>query len=445
MRKVETRKSIVYQHQEYASSTKYHQDRCLTMKVNVCGITVFFFFKVRHELARKFRRRGLIDSLRVHVTGGPGGSGLPRYGGIGGAGGNVFIVSKEDLTLEKVKSKLKSFKLKAGPGGESTSRGIIGTPGTDLSISVPVGITVYDGNNVKLGEVNSEGANVLVAKGGLGGCESTGYCGLKGESRTIILDLRLIADVGLVGFPNAGKSTFLNTVSKAKPKIASYPFTTIRPQIGIVNYTDHRQISIADLPGLIEGAHINKGMGHKFLKHVERTKLLLFIVDIQGFQLSHKYKHRSCLETILSLNREIELYKPDLLKKPAMLLINKMDTKDSNKTFNEIKSKLNNLSQIASEFDESIESENFLQFDEILATSLISKDKNEIELIKEKLRDIIDKYEEEKRGSENSVEDSVEETLLTKLKRGTQRHAPTQRPISINQVLSRFVLSSPFF
>nr|XP_033338782.1 GTP-binding protein 10 homolog isoform X2 [Megalopta genalis] len=416
MRKVETRKSIVYQHQE-----------------------------VRHELARKFRRRGLIDSLRVHVTGGPGGSGLPRYGGIGGAGGNVFIVSKEDLTLEKVKSKLKSFKLKAGPGGESTSRGIIGTPGTDLSISVPVGITVYDGNNVKLGEVNSEGANVLVAKGGLGGCESTGYCGLKGESRTIILDLRLIADVGLVGFPNAGKSTFLNTVSKAKPKIASYPFTTIRPQIGIVNYTDHRQISIADLPGLIEGAHINKGMGHKFLKHVERTKLLLFIVDIQGFQLSHKYKHRSCLETILSLNREIELYKPDLLKKPAMLLINKMDTKDSNKTFNEIKSKLNNLSQIASEFDESIESENFLQFDEILATSLISKDKNEIELIKEKLRDIIDKYEEEKRGSENSVEDSVEETLLTKLKRGTQRHAPTQRPISINQVLSRFVLSSPFF
>ncbi|XP_078051137.1 GTP-binding protein 10 homolog [Augochlora pura] len=374
------------------------------------------------KLPRNFRRRGIIDSLRVHVTGGPGGSGLPHYGGKGGAGGNVFVISEEGLTLEKVRSKLKKCKLKAGPGGESTSRGIIGTPGTDLSISVPVGITVYDDNKVKLGEINSEGEHLLVAKGGLGGCETTGYCGLKGQSRTIILDLRLIADVGLVGFPNAGKSTFLKAVSKANAKIASYPFTTIKPQIGIANYTDRRQISIADLPGLIEGAHINKGMGHSFLKHLERTKLLLFIVDIQGFQLSHTYKHRSCLETILLLNREIALYKPDLLQKPAMLLINKMDTKGSNETFNEIKPKLNNLSHYASEFYESMGPENFCQFDEILATSLISKDKSDIELIKERLRNIIDKYEEEKYDSDST--DSVEDSLLTKLKRGTQRQAP---------------------
>ncbi|XP_076642356.1 GTP-binding protein 10 homolog [Halictus rubicundus] len=375
-----------------------------------------------NKLARKFRRRGLIDSLRVHVKGGVGGSGLPRYGGVGGAGGNVFVVSEDGLTLEMVKSKIKNFKLTAGPGGESTSRGIIGTPGTDLNIHVPVGITVYDDNNVKLGEVNSKDAKLLIAKGGLGGCENTGYCGLKGENRTIILDLKLIADVGLIGFPNAGKSTFLNAVSKAKPKIASYPFTTIRPQIGTVNYKDDRQITIADLPGLIEGAHIDKGMGHKFLKHVERTKLLLFVVDVQGFQLSHKYKYRNCLETILLLNKEIELYKPDLLKRPAMLLINKMDTKDANKMFDEIKSKLNDLSQIASEFDESIRSDNFLQFDDILPTSLISKNQNEIERIKEKLRDIIDKYEEAQYDVENT--DSMEHLLLAKLKRETQRYVP---------------------
>ncbi|XP_076277571.1 GTP-binding protein 10 homolog [Lasioglossum baleicum] len=374
-----------------------------------------------NKLARKFRQRGLIDSLRIHVKGGIGGSGLPRYGGVGGAGGNVFLVSEEGLTLEMVKSKIKNLKLKAGPGGESTSRGIIGTPGTDLNIHVPVGITVYDDNNVQLGEVNLNDTKLLIAKGGLGGCENTGYCGVKGENRTIILDLRLIADVGLVGFPNAGKSTFLNAVSKAKPKIASYPFTTIRPQIGIVNYKDDRRISIADLPGLIEGAHINKGMGHQFLKHVERTKLLLFIVDIKGFQLSHKYKYRSCLETILLLNKEIELYKPDLLKRPAMLLINKMDTKDANKIFDEIKSKLNNLSEIASEFDESIRSENFLQFDDILPTSLISKNKNETQEIKEKLRNIIDKYEEAKYDEGNT--DSMEHLLQAKLRREMQRYA----------------------
>ncbi|XP_076223932.1 GTP-binding protein 10 homolog isoform X1 [Nomia melanderi] len=376
-----------------------------------------------HKLPRKFKRRGLLDSLRIHVKGGSGGSGLPRYGGIGGAGGNVFVVSEEGLTLQKVKSKMKKEVLKAAPGNPSTWRGIIGQPGMDLNISVPVGITVYNENNVKLGEVNSDGAKLLVAKGGTGGCESTGYCGLKGENRSIILDLKLIADVGLVGFPNAGKSTFLNVVSKAKPKIASYPFTTIKPQIGTISYKDYRQISIADLPGLIEGAHINKGMGHRFLKHVERTKLLLFIVDIQGFQLSYKHTHRTCLETVLLLNKEIELYKPDLLERPSMLLVNKMDTKDSNKMFDEIKSKLKNLSEIVSEFDESMQPEKVLQFDDILPTSLISMNANEINEIKDNIRGIIDKYEEEKCNADSGR--SNEDDLLIKLERKIQRYTPT--------------------
>ncbi|KZC08710.1 Actin, muscle [Dufourea novaeangliae] len=374
-------------------------------------------------LPRKFRRRGLIDSLRIHVKGGPGGSGLCRYGGRGGTGGSVYVVSEEGFTLEKVKSTIKNVKLKAGPGGESTSRGIIGIPGTDLNINVPVGITVYDENHIKLGELNSKGEKVMVAKGGIGGCQNTGFCGLRGEDRAIILDLKLIADVGLVGFPNAGKSTFLNAVSKAKPKIASYPFTTMRPQIGSVNYKDHRQISIADLPGLIEGAHANMGLGHRFLKHIERTKLLLFIVDIEGFQLSPKYVHRTCLETVLLLNKEIELYKPDLLERPSMLIVNKMDTKCANKIYDEIKPKLSNLSEAVSEFDESMQPENLLQFDDIVPTSLISKHTNEIQDIKEKIRDIIDKYEDEKLHLKDT--DSTEDFLLTKLKKSTQRYAPT--------------------
>jgi Obg family GTPase CgtA len=155
-------------------------------------------------------------------------------------------------------------------------------------------------------------------------------------------------DIGLVGFPNAGKSTLLKAVSHAKPKIASYPFTTVRPNVGIINYKDLREISMADLPGLIEGAYANKGMGHRFLKHVERTKLLLLIVDINGFQLSPQYPHRSCLETILLLNKELELYNKDLLEKPSMLLINKMDTENAQQKYVEIKDSLQNISGIKS-------------------------------------------------------------------------------------------------
>ncbi|CAK9815226.1 GTP-binding protein 10 homolog [Anthophora quadrimaculata] len=374
------------------------------------------------KLPRNFRR-GFIDTLRIHVTGGAGGSGLPSYGGIGGAGGNVYLISKNRLTLEHVKCTLQDSKLKAGAGGQSTKRGLIGTPGTDLNIDVPNGITVYNENNIKLGEINSENPKLLVAKGGIGGCSNTGYCGLKGESRIIKLDLQLLADVGLIGFPNAGKSTFLKAVSKAKPKIANYPFTTIKPQIGIIHYKDYRQISVADLPGLIEGAHANKGMGHKFLKHIERTKLLLFIVDIHGCQLSLKHDHRSCLETVLLLNKEIELYKPDLLEMPAMIIINKMDTKGATEIYDEIKPKLNNMSEFLSEFDEAIQPKRVLRFDEIFTASLISKNGNEIQAIKEKIRYIIDKYEEEKAFAQNV--NSYEDDLLAKLKQQAQQFAPT--------------------
>jgi len=198
-----------------------------------------------------------------------------------------------------------------------------------VHIQVPLGITVLSEAGQVLGEVNRKGEKVLAAKGGVGGCPVNSFAATKGQRHTVTLDLKLIADVGFLGFPNAGKSTLLKALSRATPKIASYPFTTISPNIGIMEFKDFRRISLADLPGLIEGAHANQGMGHKFLKHVERTKLLLFIVDLHGFQLSPFHPARSALETIMLLNRELELYQADLTDKPAILVLNKMDLPNS--------------------------------------------------------------------------------------------------------------------
>jgi len=371
---------------------------------------------------RKYLRSRFMDTLHLHIRGGTGGAGLSRYGGLGGSGGSIYLVAKEGKTLENVLKTLKAKRIKADSGNDSSARGIIGAPGEDKIIAVPRGITVYNQNGVLLGELNKEDSKLLVARGGAGGSEDTGYCGLKGESQTIKLDLKLIADVGLVGFPNAGKSTFLSVVSNAKPKIAAYPFTTIRPRLGIMKYDDLRQISVADLPGLIEGAHMNIGMGHNFLKHIERTKLLMFIVDIQGFQLSPKHGYRSCLETVLLLNKEIELYKPDLLKMPAMIIVNKMDTDNANNILEEIKPALHNLSSYVSTCPEEIRPEKVIHFDYVFPTSLIAKDKEAVAKLKNKIRSILDKYEENTRALEHGNLDS---RLMERLRWQFKEHAPT--------------------
>lgn len=268
--------------------------------------------------------------------------GLPRLGGQGGNGGDVWVMAKKGVSLKQIKDKHPNKRFTAGVGSNSSIHALRGAKGEDAQIFAPTGICVTTDNGRILGELNDEGDRLLVARGGQGGSLHSGFLPSKGQTRQIRLDLKLIADVGLVGFPNAGKSSLLTALSHAKPKIASYPFTTLRPEIGKIMYEDHRQVSVADLPGLIEGAHVNKGMGHKFLKHVERTKQILFVVDICGFQLASNTPVRSAFETVLLLTKELELYKEELLTKPAILVINKMDLPEAQDKLRELEEQLQN-------------------------------------------------------------------------------------------------------
>jgi serine/threonine-protein kinase OSR1/STK39 len=240
----------------------------------------------------------------------------------------------------------------------------------------------------------------------MGGCEATNFLGLPGQRRSVRLDLKLIADVGFVGFPNAGKSTLLKALSRARPKIASYPFTTLRPNLGVAEFDDFRRISFADLPGLIEGAHLNEGMGHRFLKHVERTQVLLFVIDINGFQFKPEHPYRSAFETVLLLNRELELYKEDMLDKPALCVVTKMDSAGSDElyeTFLEQMERLREGKDIAKfslplaednnteEEDGFISVEKCVRFDEIIPVSAKFSPKT-VEVLKFKVRDWMDTY-----------------------------------------------------
>ena len=213
----------------------------------------------------------------------------------------------------------------------------MGGAGSDTVVRTPVGVSVVTDHGEVIGDLETDKDILVVARGGPGGDKSNDYMGLRGQARSIKLDLKLIGDVGFVGFPNAGKSTLLKAISRARPKIASYPFTTIKPNLGICEFPDLRTMSLADLPGLIEGASYNVGMGHKFLKHVERTRLLLFVVDVNGFQFKVDSPHRSALDTVLLLNKELELYKEELVTKPAILVVTKMDCKGSDKQFETFK------------------------------------------------------------------------------------------------------------
>ncbi|CAG0882979.1 unnamed protein product [Darwinula stevensoni] len=342
---------------------------------------------------RKAFRRHFIDVLRLYVMGGTGGNGLPRYGGIGGPGGNVYVVAKEDTTLKVLVKKHPNKRFKAGMGGNSHKYHILGTPGENIHIPAPVGVIVKTDHGACLGSLDVAGEKVLVAKGGLGGNPINNFLGQKAVPNFVTLELKLIADVGLVGFPNAGKSTLLRAISQAKPTVASYPFTTIQPQLGQIVYPDKRTITVADLPGLIEGAHVNRGMGHSFLRHVERTKLLLFVVDIMGFQLGTRFTYRSPLETVLLLNRELELYRDDLVSKPALLAVNKMDSPQARRYLNKLLADLRLVQEGTLDIADHLRPLQFIQFDEVIPMSA-KTDPGSLEYIKLRIRKVLDFHEE---------------------------------------------------
>jgi GTPase len=291
-----------------------------------------------------------VDEADIHVEAGHGGSGalsfrrekfVPRGGpdgGNGGSGGSVYLVADPHRNTLVHFRFTPEFAAPRGGQGEGALR--TGRAGADLDISVPVGtlVSVHDPLVPDSAEVFADltkpGQRVLVAKGGRGGLGNAHFAtstnraprkhqpGEPGESRHLRLRLKLLADAGLVGFPNAGKSTLIARISAAKPKIADYPFTTLTPNLGVVTLSGDRSFVVADVPGLIEGAHEGHGLGHQFLRHIERTKVLIHLVDVSGAS------GRDPVQDFDVLRRELELYDRTLLDKPEIVVANKLDAVD---------------------------------------------------------------------------------------------------------------------
>jgi len=283
-----------------------------------------------------------VDYVKIHVSSGNGGGGSTHLrrekfvakggpdGGDGGRGGHVIIRGNKGLwTLLNYKFK-RHFD--AGHGGHGGKQRSTGADGTDVVLEVPLGTVVRDSDSGEiLFEITEDGQQEISARGGMGGRgnwhfksstnQTPRYAqpGIPGEEKNITLELKLLADVGLVGFPNSGKSTLLSVLTSAKPKIANYEFTTLKPNLGIVKYRDFRSFVIADIPGIIEGAAEGKGLGHYFLRHIERNSVLLFMVPADSKDVSREYH--------ILLN-ELRKYNPELMDKDRMLAISKSDMLD---------------------------------------------------------------------------------------------------------------------
>lgn len=337
-----------------------------------------------------------VDSIKIKVRGGKGGHGLPQYGGIGGKGGDVYVKgTTRPINLKKVLHKSPDGMFIAGDGMSARRTRLLGEAGTDLVINVPLGVTIEDLDRQHIGEINEASDQVIVAMGGRGGDKYNDNQGYVGQSRAIRLDLKLISDAVFVGFPNAGKSSLLNVVSRAHPKVAEYPFTTLKPELGTIQFEDYRRITLADLPGLVEGAHKNLGLGHEFLKHIVRSKLLVFLITINNTDLGPSYASRTPLETLCILNKEIELYDDTILDKPAILALNKMDlVENPEEKFNQFKDSLELLQRDpqSSSLEEALRPQKLIQFDRIIPISTLTG--YNIKNFKKILREVIDKYAE---------------------------------------------------
>jgi GTPase len=292
-----------------------------------------------------------VDQVRIHVRGGDGGNGAIAFrrekyvdkggpsGGDGGNGGSVIFVAEAQLTTLLDFRYLQQHFARNGQHGLGSDCN--GRNADDMILKVPVGTLVVDeatGETLKDFSVDQE--RWVVAKGGRGGLGNINFAtatrqaprfaqdGTLGQEKRLVLELKLLADVGLIGFPNAGKSTIISRISKAKPKIADYPFTTLTPNLGVVGYKDKLSFVVADIPGLIEGAADGQGLGHQFLRHVERCRALVHVVD-----LSAEPEGRTALRDFNTINAELKQYDSALAKKPQVVVANKLDLPDAQTAF----------------------------------------------------------------------------------------------------------------
>ena len=283
-----------------------------------------------------------VDYVKIHVKAGDGGKGcvsfrrekyVPRGGpdgGDGGRGGHIIFRATDTLNTLLDQTYHREYRARRGQHG--MGKKMHGKDGEDHIILVPVGTIIKDADTKDiLIDLDRNGMEAVIAKGGKGGLGNSHFAtptrqapryaqpGEEGEEMWLILELKLLADVGLIGLPNAGKSTLLSVISSAKPKIADYPFTTLRPVLGVVKLSDFRSFVVADIPGLIEGAHKGVGLGFQFLRHVERTSILLHLVDVS------ETRDDDPVENFEKINRELELYGPELIKKPQAVAGTKLD------------------------------------------------------------------------------------------------------------------------
>ena len=301
-----------------------------------------------------------VDYVKVDVFSGNGGKGSAHFhrekyitkggpdGGDGGRGGHIIFVADKSLwTLHHFKYK-RHFK--AGHGGDGSGSRSSGADGKDVYVKVPLGTVIKDSLTDKvIYETIEDGEEKIILKGGMGGLGNWNFRtstnqaprysqpGIKGTETKITLELKVLADVGLVGFPNAGKSTLLKTITSAKPKIGNYEFTTLKPNLGIVEYRDYRSFIVADIPGIIEGASEGKGLGHHFLRHIERNSILLFLISSESEKIVDKYE--------ILLN-ELKKYNPELLDKDRIIIISKSDLIDQERKHKigmEISKKIKNI------------------------------------------------------------------------------------------------------
>ncbi|MGS0971912.1 MAG: GTPase ObgE [Candidatus Izemoplasmataceae bacterium] len=300
-----------------------------------------------------------IDLVKIKVSSGKGGDGIVAFrrekyvpmggpaGGDGGKGGDVIFIGDEGLSTL---IDLKYNKILRAPEGENGKpKRMDGANGEDLFVHVPVGTTIYnDENNQVIGDITENNQKVVICKGGRGGRGNVKFAtsrntapeisekGEPGTYREIRVELKVLADVGLVGFPSVGKSTIISVISNARPKIADYHFTTLQPNLGVVRVSEGRSFVVADLPGLIEGASLGQGLGYQFLRHIERTRVILHVIDMSGMEGRDPY------QDYVTINQELSTYNQDLLLRPQIIIANKMDLPEASDNLALFKEELNN-------------------------------------------------------------------------------------------------------